>query len=923
MQTIGLFGAARCTLDVFTWLATGAMDSRAYGTYQGFFTSTWNDTEDTTIDVRCAQFKRQQAQFCASQAGVALEGMVSKNYDLSCLSSSTCITYHRKYPFPVALVDVVDMRSACKQVTLGLVQSFISLLAPVPLPKDISTELDSLERAAKGGQPAGGAARRVMARLLSNVAPADLDASLAENGTATNLKFGVPLVAPKAAVLLQALQAYRGTAAVQKHWSGIVFAQQRMAVMGLAALLQTAQCCSSWMRVSPFMAQGPAVGGMAFMPTDQTDILRRFKSGDLNLLVSTSVAEEGIDVKGCQLVVRFDLATNAQAFQQSRGRARMAGSHLLALMEEGNLQQEQTVSCMNAYNVHVRQAAVANAELVGLEDDENVASESSSDVELSGGLGPDAPYMVPSTGAVVSLHNALNLLGNYVAKLPGDEFMLLRPAYRLEYLHDGTIRAVVRLPGSSAVSHAVGTPSPSKRRAKASAALAACRMLHQAEALDDRLLPALLLGPEDEENDLESVPGVEKISSVDIQSELPKALATPLVAASPSQTFEVACYTLASTATGANSVLGLVLPAGALEAVDWGSGAEDALGGLAPAGTIALSPEEFHLLLECSTILRQHAGSWCVREPFKESAATYALAVMTHAGVGASNGAAAPLDWDAMRQIVELHAASVAGVTVLDMMRSAEGGQQAQQRLLEDKLLMTPYNKMLYVCKGEASGMLLSSPFPQDKYAVQAPSTFAEYYAKRWGKSDLDEGQPLLTAARVNLSGLKHFGPAGAAVADESPAFLVPQLCTVHYIPATLWPALNAAPRQMWSVEGGLVARSLLNNLVASGLPADGMPPLATVRLALTATSAMDTAGDYEILESLGDSFLKYATTAQLYLQYPGYHEGQLTTAKDRMVSNSKLIRVALELGLERCIRVKAFTDDGSNGNGKALQRVS
>lgn len=45
---------------------------------------------------------------------------------------------------------------------------------------------------------------------------------------------------------------------------------------------------------------------------EQSRILRRFRAGAINLLVSTAVAEEGIDVRSCQLVVRFDPPDTAQ-----------------------------------------------------------------------------------------------------------------------------------------------------------------------------------------------------------------------------------------------------------------------------------------------------------------------------------------------------------------------------------------------------------------------------------------------------------------------------------------------------------------------------------------------------------------------------------------------------------------------------------
>lgn len=40
----------------------------------------------------------------------------------------------------------------------------------------------------------------------------------------------------------------------------------------------------------------------------QNATLERFKNGQLNCLVSTSVAEEGLDLKACQLVARHHSA---------------------------------------------------------------------------------------------------------------------------------------------------------------------------------------------------------------------------------------------------------------------------------------------------------------------------------------------------------------------------------------------------------------------------------------------------------------------------------------------------------------------------------------------------------------------------------------------------------------------------------------
>lgn len=54
----------------------------------------------------------------------------------------------------------------------------------------------------------------------------------------------------------------------------------------------------------------------------------------MTLLVATSVAEEGLDIRQCNVVIRFDLAKTVLAYIQSRGRARKpAGSDYILMAE--------------------------------------------------------------------------------------------------------------------------------------------------------------------------------------------------------------------------------------------------------------------------------------------------------------------------------------------------------------------------------------------------------------------------------------------------------------------------------------------------------------------------------------------------------------------------------------------------------------
>ncbi|CAI5786281.1 probable ATP-dependent RNA helicase DHX58 isoform X1 [Podarcis lilfordi] len=58
----------------------------------------------------------------------------------------------------------------------------------------------------------------------------------------------------------------------------------------------------------------------------QKEVIYQFRKGTLNLLFSTSVAEEGLDIPECNIVVRYGLMTNEIAMMQARGRARAPDS---------------------------------------------------------------------------------------------------------------------------------------------------------------------------------------------------------------------------------------------------------------------------------------------------------------------------------------------------------------------------------------------------------------------------------------------------------------------------------------------------------------------------------------------------------------------------------------------------------------------
>ncbi|KAF7874021.1 hypothetical protein EAF04_002693 [Stromatinia cepivora] len=79
------------------------------------------------------------------------------------------------------------------------------------------------------------------------------------------------------------------------------------------------------------------------------------------------------------------------------------------------------------------------------------------------------------------------------------------------------------------------------------------------------------------------------------------------------------------------------------------------------------------------------------------------------------------------------------------------------------------------------------------------------------------------------------------------------------------------------------------------------------VQTAITHASYSMTS-NYQRLEFLGDSILKLCTSVQLISEHPLWPEGYLSAMKDRIVSNSRSSRAAVELGLDEYIITNKFT---------------
>jgi len=209
----------------------------------------------------------------------------------------------------------------------------------------------------------------------------------------------------------------------------------------------------------------------------QEEALRRFRMRECNILVSSSVLEEGIDFVKCNLVIPFDPSGSFHRYVYTKVKCKSVGGSLIHLSNN----PQSLLSDLKRFRC-LERTVVVNCTNQAADDEEDSAADQL--VSLVPGYPPntDQPPLTLSTSILV--------LNRYCAKLPSDTFTRLTPSWTVEPASDGGYYCALFLPINSPLkSLVVGQVMSSPALARRSAAYTACVSLHKMGELDSMMLP--------------------------------------------------------------------------------------------------------------------------------------------------------------------------------------------------------------------------------------------------------------------------------------------------------------------------------------------------------------------------------------------------------------------------------------------------
>ncbi|KAI1783424.1 hypothetical protein LXA43DRAFT_1187033 [Ganoderma leucocontextum] len=758
------------------------------------------------------------------------------------------VTYYSLGPFGAELFLYTEMKQRVTQLIRDAIESAMEVLTA-----------DQYARIVEGGSltEVPGAVHpklREFERILSEFRD-DFD-----DPPDGGLPAPIPLswCTPKVKALTQILfNRYTST------FQGIVFVEQRHIATCLASMLRRIPLLAHIIKCEQLVGHGASavakshLKGMAVR--GQQDTVQMFRDRQLNILVATSVAEEGLDFPACDLVIRFDPVQHMVGYLQSRGRARHKSSTFIIMVQEGSqAQAERYLEFLKSEPQLKRVYQQRDLALAIVVEDET-------DVPDPDDLAQRERYVVPSTGATLTYTSAISLVNYLCSLIPRDRFTPMHvPRYTGDYT--ATIHLPSSLPLPAHLLECEGPSKRSKKEAKRAAAFLAVKRLHALNVFDDYLLPAK--SPRAAEN--EDSDGVPIMNVADVPDVLNVRVRDPWV---QNSTLWLHVVRLDGV-PAAGLVTGTALPPIDLVANHLFISTDEPV-------EVVLDPRYAWSQLRAMEDYTRMGLWWCITGRGITLPLTCYLVPITRG---------LKVDFDAIELAIAYPFGSYNWEGIGDehyghlvFMNNREFGHP----LLLHKLRpdVTPSSKPPIGSR--------ESAFP----------TYREYwlhkYTRKGHTPNISLDGPCVEGVALsrNIVGAYSLenNPLSSPVSDQEVYTVIfpIELCRWALMPEFVYRTFFVLPQLCRRLTDVWRAREVRTALK--------LPPIVDDLLIQAITLPSANAGfNNQRLETFGDAVLKLCAVVHLYNKYPHRHEGQLDSMKRMSVANRTLLARALERSLER-----------------------
>ncbi|KAI9707868.1 MAG: hypothetical protein M1820_004474 [Bogoriella megaspora] len=634
---------------------------------------------------------------------------------------------------------------------------------------------------------------------------------------------------------------------------GLVFVKQRVTVAAVAELLAQHPKTRDRFRLGTFVGSSTS-SKRKFKFAEKVDLrgqqqsLQDFREGQKNLIIGTSVLEEGIDVAACNSVTCFEAPENLKSFIQRRGRARMESSKYVIFLAESEarlrpekwqiLEEEMRSAYMDEYRIIQERGHIE-------------------DVELDDGR----YFRIQSTGALLTISNAMQHLHHFCATLATGLYIDSRPRFTIiDETNEGEFRMQVVLPPEiePVLRVTLGLKLwASEKNAKKDAAFEAYRRLYEAGLVNNNLLPL-------RERDIDA-------PTVDWTDEGPSLVsATGLI-----DPWQIALLEQENLGTWYQYLVTIETP----------------------------YDEEVAMKMFLPAFVETHM-TLCLH--WNESTRCNASIEFVDAGpMPESDGVGS-------RNVTRLLLSSVFSSRMTDTRQDFLAlFSTTDKSALVPQDFFDQYQGCFTVQglheQEEKDFGLVKIKGHEGIRSISHGLSFDIATRTRGGLEDLPM-EPELVIKTTRFPKRTDFLHSVPASNTKNEAYTTVELlparqCTVDKLPSKYAIFAAFVPSILHRCHLLLTAKLLRDGLLQPLQIND----VGLILAATTASSANEEV-DYQRLEFLGDAVLKYRTSITMFKKHPSWPEAYLTQEKGRIVSNPTLASAALESGLDKYIHTTQFT---------------